>query len=197
MTDERRKRRNLGVATAAVIGVLAFAPSLQAFDFHNAAGSWFGRAVPVSGQTVCPAGAPGCPVPTEIIMVFTVFADGTFIGIDSNIFKGGTHSTAHGQWAQSGPNSIHATFTLLQSTNGIFIGGFKNLFDATMVSADQMTGAIHAFLYNYTDANGNSIDGPDGLPTPSPLGAPSACVSTPGCTYLGEFTFKADRVAVQ
>lgn len=198
MIDERRNLLNPAAATVALIAVLALAPSLQAQDYRDAIGSWFGRAVPVPGQTVCPAGAPGCPVPKEIVMVFTVHADGTFIGIDSNIFAGGSHSTAHGQWAQSGSNSIHAAFTLLQSSpTGVFIGGFKNLFDARVTGKDEMEGGINAFLYNYTDATGASIVDSDGFPTPSPLGAPTSCVTTPGCTYLGAFSFKVRRMGVQ
>lgn len=198
MIDERRKRFPAGVAGAALLGVLALAPSLHAQDYRDAIGSWFGRAVPVEGQTICPAGAPNCPVPKEIVMIFTVNADGNFIGIDSNIFAGGNHSTAHGQWVQSGPNSIRAAFTLLQSSpTGLFIGGFKNLFNATVVSKDEMTGGINAFLYNYTDATGAAIVDASGMPTPSPLAAPSSCVTTPGCTYLGAFSFRVRRMPAQ
>ena len=198
MIDNRRKRFPAGVAGAALLFVLSLVPSLHAQDYRDAIGSWWGRAIPVAGQTICPAGAPGCPVPKEIVMIFTVHADGTFIGIDSNIFAGGNHSTAHGQWAQSGPSSIHAAFTLLQSSpTGVFIGGFKNLFDARVVSKDELEGGINAFLYNYTDATGATIVDSSGLPTPSPLGAPSSCVTTPGCTYLGAFSFKVRRMGVQ
>lgn len=198
MIDERRKRFPAGIAGAALLGALALAPSLHAQDYRDAIGSWFGRAVPVEGQTICPAGAPNCPVPKEIVMIFTVNADGNFIGIDSNIFAGGNHSTAHGQWVQSGPNSIRAAFTLLQSSpTGLFIGGFKNLFNATVVSRDEMTGGINAFLYNYTDATGAAIVDGSGMPTPSPLAAPSSCVTTPGCTYLGAFSFRVRRMPAQ
>jgi hypothetical protein len=170
---------------------------------YDAVGSWFGRAVPKPGATVCPVGAEGCPVPKEIVMVFTVSGDGTFIGIDSNIFAGGTHTTAHGEWRGRWPASIDATFTLLQSsaptstTPSTFIGGFKNLFQADMVDHDSMTGQIDAYLYSYTNpATGEAIVGSDGLPTPSPLSAPSAC-TPPGCVHLGVFTFVAKRVAVE
>jgi len=164
--------------------------------FLDAIGSWFGRAVP--GQTICPVGAPGCPVPKEIVMVFTVNADGTFIGIDSNIFVGGNHTTAHGQWKFSGPRSITAAFTFLQSGPGdVFIGGFKNLFNATLTQPDRMEGNIDAYLYNYTNpATGAVITDADGFPTPSPLAPPSACATTQGCTHLGQFSFKVRRVAV-
>lgn len=166
--------------------------------YRYAVGSWFGRAVPVAGQTLCAPGSAGCAVPAEIIMVFTIHGDGTFVGIDSNIFAGGSHSTAHGQWVPSGPNSVHATFTLLQQApNGVFLGGFKNLFDATVVDPNTIPGQINAFLYLYTTPERKAIVDAEGLPTPSPLGAPSASSTTPGCVPLGKFTFRAHRVDVQ
>ena len=166
-------------------------------NFHDAVGSWFGRAVPVPGRTICPPGAPGCPVPPEIIMIFTVNADGNFIGIDSNIFAGGNHSTAHGQWVRSSSRSIKAEFTLLQSSpTGVFIGGFKNLFNATVVSRDEMRGGIDAHLYNYTDPTGAALVDGDGFPTPSPLAPASECATTAGCTHLGEFSFIVRRAKV-
>ncbi len=168
-------------------------------SYNDAAGSWFGRAVPKPGATICdPFSAPAgtCPVPKEIVMVFTLNKDGTFIGIDSNIFSGATHSTAHGQWSPVYPSGVTATFTLLQSgTNGVFLGGFKNLFQAQVVDYDKLEGTIDAYLYFYTNpATGAAIVDSDGLPTPSPLSPPSQC-SPPGCLHMGVFTFKARRVA--
>lgn len=131
-------------------------------------------------------------------MVFTINADGTFIGIDSNIFAGGSHSTAHGQWQSIWPGSVVATFTLLQQApNGVFLGGFKNLFAAQVDQSDNMSGQIDAYLYLYTNADGSAIVGPDGLPTPSPLDPPALCAVTTGCQHLGTFTFKARRVKTQ
>jgi len=198
MIETRRKRTTSLAGASAALMLLTLAPSVQALDYRDAVGSWFGRAVPVAGETVCPAGAPGCPVPREIVMVFTVHDDGTFIGIDSNIFAGGSHSTAHGQWAQDGPDSIRAAFTLLQSSpQGVFIGGFKNLFRARVVNENAMEGRINAFLYSYTNENGEAIVDSRGLPTPSPLTPPEQCVTTPGCQYLGAFTFVVERMGVQ
>ncbi len=187
-----------------LLGTAVFAqpPARPPFAF-DAIGSWFGRAVPIPGKTICPAGAPNCPVPKEIVMVFTVNADGTFIGIDSNIFVGGTHTTAHGQWKFSGPRDITAAFTFLQSaplpsgSGEVFIGGFKNLFFATVTAPDQMTGHIEAYLYNYTNpATGAVITDSNGFPTPNPLAPPQACATTAGCTSLGQFSFSVRRVAV-
>lgn len=172
--------------------------SLQLPGSQLAVGSWFGRAIPTPGKTICPPGSDGCAVPKEIIMVFTIMADGNFIGIDSNIFQGGTHTTAHGQWVSRGYGVVHATFTLLQETGTLFIGGFKNLFDATLSDANNMTGTIQAYLYLYTDANGNAIIDPaTGLPTPNPLSPPALCNPAAGCVPLGQFTFIAQRVQVE
>lgn len=183
---------------AVVLGLAAYAHGRSAAEaavFQDAVGSWFGRAVPVPGLTICPPGSPGCPVPPEIVMIFTVNRDGTFIGIDSNIFAGGNHSTAHGQWERAGNRGIRAEFTLLQSSpDGVFIGGFKNLFNATLVDRDEMRGSIDARLYSYTDATGAALVDADGFPTPSPLAPASECGTTPGCTHLGEFSFIVRRV---
>ena len=130
-------------------------------------------------------------------MVFTVNDDGNFIGIDSNIFAGGDHTTAHGQWVRNGNRSIKAEFTLLQSSpTGVFIGGFKNLFNATLVTHDEMEGGIDAHLYSYTDATGATVVDGAGFPTPSPLAPASECATTAGCTHLGEFSFVVRRVKV-
>ncbi|OFW29493.1 MAG: hypothetical protein A3H97_01020 [Acidobacteria bacterium RIFCSPLOWO2_02_FULL_65_29] len=195
------------VIAAIAVAALVFATPTRALgddddrrpSFQDAVGSWFGRAAAVPGRTICEVGSPGCPVPPEIVMVFTVNKDGTFIGIDSNIFAGGNHSTAHGEWTRRGSRSIRATFTLLQSApTGQFIGGFKNLFFATMHGVDEMRGGIDAYLYEYTDpATGLAITDSDGFPTPSPLGAPAACAATAGCTHFGEFSFIVRRVKVQ
>jgi hypothetical protein len=163
---------------------------------NDAVGSWFGRAIPKPGATVCdPFTVENCVVPKEIVMVFTMNKDGTFVGIDSNIFAGASHSTAHGQWKAARPAGVSATFTLLQSgPNGVFIGGFKNLFQARMQDEDRMEGTIDAYLYFYTDQTGAAIVDSEGLPTPSPLSPPELC-SPPGCLHIGMFTFKARRVS--
>jgi hypothetical protein len=88
------------------------ASSEQNVTFHDAVGSWFGRAVPVPGETICPPGSAGCPVPLEIIMQFTISEDGTMNAIDSNIF-GALHTPAHSQWEPAGQRSVRAAFTLM------------------------------------------------------------------------------------
>jgi hypothetical protein len=187
----------MALALAVGIGTYARGTNNDGPESHDAIGSWFGRAVPVPGETICPPGAPGCPVPPEIVMIFTVHRDGTFIGIDSNIFAGGNHTTAHGEWVRAGNRRIRAEFTLLQSSpDGVFIGGFKNLFTARLVSRDEMQGSIDARLYSYTDPTGATIVDADGFPTPSPLAPAAECDTTPGCTHLGAFSFVVRRVKV-
>ena len=199
-----RTSRAAAVAAIVVVGLIfglsKYAGGTTANNpavFHDAVGSWFGRAVPVPGETICPPGVPGCPVPSEIVMIFTVHADGTFIGIDSDIFAGGDHTTAHGQWVRDGHRGIKAEFTLLQSSpDGAFIGGFKNLFEAALITRDEMRGSIDARLYSYTDASGAAIVDEDGFPTPSPLAPASECATTFGCAHLGRFSFLVRRVKV-
>lgn len=184
------------VALALLCGSSLFAAEAKAPSNRDVVGSWFGRAVPVPGKTLCTPGNLGCLVPAEIVMIFTLHADGTFIGIDSNIFAGGNHSTAHGEWVATSNKTIKAAFTLLQSAPiGTFIGGFKNLFEATVTETDKMEGNINAFLYTYTDASGKTVNDADGFPTPSPLEAPELCQPAKGCTALGQFNFKVKRVA--
>jgi hypothetical protein len=182
-------------------GMQAQVGELRQTAANPAVGSWLGRAVPIAGTTLCPVGSPGCPIPLEIVMLFTIHADGTFVAIDSNIFAGGNHTTAHGQWVARSFGVVHATFSLLQSdAKGIFIGGFKNLFDGTMSDFNNMTGQLHAYLYSYTDATGKVIVGGDGLPSPNPLTSPALCASTTpagACAHLADFSFVAQRIQVE
>lgn len=165
--------------------------------FQDAIGSWFGRAVPVPGQTICPPG-PGCPVPPEVVMIFTVGGDGTFIGHDSSMFLGGSHSTAHGQWERSDPRGIRGEFVLLQAEpTGALVGGFKDVFEATVVSRDEMRGSIDMRFYGFAYYGGIATVDSDGFPTPSPLAPASECSATPGCIHLGAFSFLGRRVKVQ
>jgi hypothetical protein len=173
-----------------------FAQDRPPLSFRDAVGSWFGRALPAPGGT-CSPGSAGCNVPPEIVMVFTINKDGTFIGIDSNIFTGGTHSTAHGQWTYSGDKSVKAAFTFLQSgPNGVFLGGFKNIFNATVIDADHMEGSIDAYFYQYTTPLGAVIVDGNGFPNPSPLTPPEQCATQPRCAPFGTFNFKVQRVSV-
>jgi len=197
MFKSHRRRLTLTLTAVLLSALVWRAPVVASGNdepsWNDAVGSWFGRAVP--SAVICPPGSPGCPIPAEIIMLFTINKDGTFVGTDSNIFAGGNHTTAHGQWERSEARSIKGSYTFLQaSPAGVLIGGFKNLFHATVVNPDELEGHFEAFLYLYTTPTGAAILGADGLPTPSPLAPPSQCATTPGCTRLGEFTFSVKRV---
>lgn len=197
------------IRIAAVAGsILGFSGVMQAqigylnnLESQPMVGSWLGRAVPIAGTTACPVGSAGCPIPKEIVMLFTIEQGGTMIAIDSNIFAGANHSTAHGQWVTRSYGTVHATFSLLQQgPTGIFIGGFKNLFDGTMSDSNNMTGTVHAFLYSYTNSTGAVIVGPDGLPSPNPLTNPAQCGTTVpvgSCAHLADFSFVAQRIQVE
>ena len=83
MSFAHLKPFGLAVAATVATGVAAFGDQPSANGgpddrrpvFLDAVGSWLGRAVPVPGETICPPGAPGCPVPPEIVMIFTVNAE--------------------------------------------------------------------------------------------------------------------------
>jgi hypothetical protein len=165
-----------------------------AFSF-DAVGSWFGRAVPV--DPFCPPGAPGCPVPPEIVMLPTFFADGNFIGIDSNVFLEGSHTTAHGQWRATGPFSVAAGFVFLQSgPNDVFAGAFRLTLQATVITADFLEGHIVGYFFPFTDSAGQTIIDPEtGFPDPDPLAPlPDECL--PGINNcLGVFEFTLRRIS--
>jgi hypothetical protein len=132
-------------------------------------------------------------------MIFTVNEDGTFIGSDSDIFRGGSHSTAHGEWQRESSRSIKAEATLLQSApTGQFIGAFKHVLSAMVVNPDEMRGTFDAYQYAFVSPTTGAVivDG-DGFPTPSPLAPAVECGSTPGCTSLGTFAFTVRRVSVR
>ncbi len=48
-------------------------------------------------------------------MLPTFYADRNFVGIDSQTFGGGAHTTAHGEWTFKGPGGVKANFVFLQS----------------------------------------------------------------------------------
>jgi hypothetical protein len=159
----------------------------------DATGSWFGRAVPV--DPFCPPGAPGCPVPREIVMLPTFFADGTFIGIDSNVFLEGDHTTAHGQWEATSVDTLGAQFLFLQEgANGVFAGAFRLTLDGEMVTPNLMTGFIVGYFFPFTDPTGAVVIDPEtGFPVPDPLGPlPEECLPGLGC--LGRFDFVLRRI---
>jgi hypothetical protein len=164
-----------------------------AFD---AVGSWFGRAVPV--DPFCEPETQGCPVPKEIVMLPTFYADRNFVGIDSQTFGGGAHTTAHGEWTFNGPGGVKANFVFLQSSDNVFVGGFRMRLHGQMASPDLMTGKINAFFFPFTDQTGSVVLDPETqYPVPDPLTPlgefiddPANCDPQTGCLAVFEFTLR-------
>ena len=93
---------------------------------------------------------------------------------------------------------IRAAFTLMQSAPPQFIGSFKNLFSATVVSPNEMRGKLSANLYAYMNpGTGLANLDADGFPSPNPLAPASQCGAMVGCTPLGAFTFVVRRVRIE
>lgn len=165
-------------------------------------GSWFGRAVPVS--PFCEPRTEGCPVPHELVMLPTFFADGNFIGIDSQTFGGGAHTTAHGSWTFRNFQGIAANWIFLQSGPGdVFIGGFRMRMHADVVTPDLITGKINAWFFPFTDVSDGIgsviLDPVTGNPDPDPLqdigpfiDDPADCNPAFGC--VGVFEFQMRRI---
>jgi hypothetical protein len=76
----------------------------------------------------------------------------------------GPANTTSTEPSENYPDRYFAVARLLQSgPNGKFVGGFKNLFNATLGSRDEMTGGIDAYLYSYADpATGAALVDSDG-----------------------------------
>jgi hypothetical protein len=165
----------------------------------DSVGSWFGRAVPIA--PFCEPRTPNCPVPHEIVMLPTFFADGNFIGIDSQTFGGGAHTTAHGAWTFRSFQGISANFAFLQSGPGdLFVGGFRMRLQGDLVTPDLMVGRINAWFFPFTDETGAVVLDPDtGHPIPDPLqdlgpfiDDPADCNPLFGC--VGVFEFQMRRI---
>jgi hypothetical protein len=161
-------------------------------------GSWFGRAVPFNPP--CEPGTPGCPIPFEIVMLPTFYADGNFIGIDSNVFVG-FHSTAHGGWVETEGDQIESNFMWLQS--GAEITTFEGAFRVRLVgrmdptNRDRMVGYIQAYFFPFVDGpTQRVILDRDNLPVPDPLGQPLPAVCSPLVGCLGTFNFTLRRIKV-
>jgi hypothetical protein len=197
------QNRDLALVYYTVVGcLLMFAsaqdkPPVRPPIAYDAVGSWFGRAVPMS--PFCEPGSPGCPVPREIVMLPTFFADGNFVGIDSQTFGGGAHTTAHGEWKLTGPETVAANFVFLQSGPGnVFVGGFRMRLHGEMASPNLMIGKINAFFFPFTDETGKVVLDPEtGYPVPDPLAPvgdfvddPADCNPAAGCLSVFEFSIR-------
>ncbi|MBK9169865.1 MAG: hypothetical protein IPM24_20725 [Bryobacterales bacterium] len=190
----------LCIAALAILAAVpaGFAQPTQEAPLPGPVGSWFGRATPFNPP--CEPGTAGCPIPAEIVMLPTFYADGNFIGIDSNVFVG-YHSTAHGNWVNGDSDTIEANFVWLQSGETItsFVGAFRVRLVGKMVETDrnQMTGFIQAYFFPFVDpATQRVVLDNNDRPVPDPLGQalPDGCTPQQGC--LGTFNFTLRRIAV-
>lgn len=182
----------------AVLAATAQTPTTPTTQNSPAVGSWFGRAVPFNPP--CPPATAGCPIPAEIVMLPTFYADGNFLGIDSNVFVG-FHSTAHGGWQHNDANTVEANFVWLQAGEQIlsFEGAFRVRFVARMSpdNKDSMTGFIQAYFFPFVDqATKRVILDDKNLPVPDPIGRPLPAACTPQTGCLGTFTFNLRRIKV-
>ncbi len=163
-----------------------------------AVGSWFGRAVPI--DPFCEPGTVGCPVPPEVIMTPTFFADGVFMGSDSLAF-GAPRTAAHGQWIVTGDHQILATMVLLQGSpeGDAFVGAFRTRFTGEIVDRNRLEGFVDVYFFPFVDENGAAIIDPDtGFPIPDPLQSLGDVITNPaeclppvnGCLAVLEYVVR-------
>lgn len=106
-------------------------------------GSWFGQALPVDPKTA--------PFPA-VWMMPTMFSDGNVIASDSHELNS-PHTTAHGNWSMTGPNSMHATFLWINfgplGTPDGYGGGFRVSFDGVIDprDPDHMRVTLHPLAF--------------------------------------------------
>lgn len=165
----------------------------------RAVGSWFGRAVPI--EPFCEPGTSGCPVPREVIMTPTFFADGVFMGSDSLTF-GAPHTAAHGHWVRTGHNSLEANVIFLGGdADNHFIGAFRIRYLGEIVRQDRMEGFVNVWFFPFVDDSGAAVLDPEtGYPIPDPLTDlgdvitdPANCRIDQGCLAVLEFVVRRIR----
>jgi hypothetical protein len=177
-----------------ILATTAFADSNN--SRNNIIGSWFGRATPV--DPFCEPGSEGCPLPAEIIMTPTFFADGVFMGSDHLTFF--TPRTAgHGSWIHTSNKTMEATMVIIQADDaGNFIGAFRVRFAGELVSQDLLEGLVNVHFFPFVDVEGNVVLDPDnGHPIPDPLTPlgefitdSANCSPAMGCLGLYEFSVR-------
>ena len=93
------------LVTISVVTLMSKRATAQPNFFGQASpvGSWYGKAIADD-----PAHAPF----PAIWMMPTIFADGNVIASDSHELNT-PHTTAHGNWEWTGPNSLHAVFVFI------------------------------------------------------------------------------------
>ena len=177
-----------------ILATTAFADSNN--SRNNIIGSWFGRATPI--DPFCEPGSEGCPLPAEIMMTPTFFADGAFMGSDHLTFV--TPRTAgHGSWIHTGKKMIEATMVIIQADDaGNFIGAFRVRFAGKLVSQDLLEGLVNVHFFPFVDVEGNVVLDPEtGHPIPDPLTSlgefitdSANCSPEMGCLGLYEFSVR-------
>ena len=190
--------------------ILIFAGSLLAApheDFasrfqnnHPAIGSWFGKAV-----QLC-ASADTCQN-VALFMTPTLTQDLQFLGNDSLALGGppfGPHTTAHGKWVATGPDSIVAdyVFMLPGSTTPLTIQALRFKWQAAVTDFNTMQGYVNIFFgppvpvawENLTAIQYPSIPPEGYVPLNPPqlfFKDPAACQSgPPACPLIFKFTIK-------
>lgn len=190
-----------------LVGIDGAAPEamtdLKAVErFNNKiVGAWFGRAVPI--DPFCVPGTAGCPVPKEVIMTPTFFADGVFLGSDSLTFST-PHATAFGEWMRTGHRSLEATLVFLQAdADSNFIGAFRTRYTGELVADDRLEGFVNVWFFPFVDAAGDAVLDPvTEYPVPDPLTPlgefitdPAGCRLDQGCIAVLRFVVR--RVSVR
>ncbi len=134
------------------VGVLAVAASgvSQAQGFFNwlSPHPWVGSYIGYAEQ-LCATGDTTCPQ-VALFMTPTLTADGIFLGNDSLALGGppfGPHTTAHGQWVATGPQSFIADYVfMLPGTAANNITALRFRWQASMVSPTLMQGYVNIFF---------------------------------------------------
>lgn len=136
----------LAVGAAVTLGVTerkANAQSLFDLERPTPVGSWYGQALPANPATA--------PFPS-VWMMPTIFADGNVMANDSHELNS-PHTTAHGNWSWTGPNTIHAVFLWINfgplGTPDGLGGNFRVTFDGTIDpnDPDHMSVTIHPLAF--------------------------------------------------
>jgi hypothetical protein len=145
-------------------------------------------------------------------MTPTISQDGTFLGNDNFAIGGppfGPHTTAHGVWSATGPNSITADY-LFMSTASVTAtfpstGATRFRWQAEVIDADTMVGYVNVYSGDPVPLVWESL-APDQYPTipkegksvcakpPQFYREPSKCTIYPASSCPLIFKFKILRV---
>jgi hypothetical protein len=133
-----------GLMAAATSGLSEAQGLYGYFGPHPWVGAWFGFA-----QELCATGDTTCPQ-ASLFMTPSIFADGNFIGNDDFAIGGppfGPHTTAHGQWVATGPDSITVDYVfMLPGTTATNVTALRFRWLATVTSPTTMQGYVNIFF---------------------------------------------------